>query len=80
MQDNVSKEIEWEKDWNKQPRGHWLEVKNQRECLDHFARNHGIKTPEDWKKVTAAHLKDISFFLNIYDASLMKMLPKVYPG
>lgn len=58
-------------------------MKNQKEWLNEFARKNSIVKPEDWGKLslTQGQKKQFpSFFVNIYNGSLFKMLKGAYPG
>lgn len=74
-------EFQWEEYWERRPKGYWLQMNNQKKWLDDFAKKHNILNPEDWGKITSSQMKEFpSFYVNIYDASLFKMLNRVYPG
>jgi len=63
------------------PRGHWEELRNQREAVDEVAARHGIKEPRDWRKLKYRDMvrEGLSVVLNKYGNSVFRMLQAVYP-
>ncbi len=63
------------------PRGHWKNISNQRQFLDHFAERHGIHGAEDWYRVTLRQLytEGGNGLLSHHGGSLIQALRSVYP-
>lgn len=64
------------------PRGHWDDPANCRAFLDSIAREFGVKSPQDWKKVNAKQVaeKGGGTLLQRHNGSLLKTLREVYAG
>lgn len=60
----------------------WKTIENHRKLLEEFAKQNGIKTPQDWGKINLEYLRSqqYSYILNIYGGSLFKALKTIFPG
>jgi len=63
------------------PAGEWDEIPNQRQFMDWYANEYGIKSPIEWYKVAAAEIykRQGRGLLAVYDDSIIKAIQTVYP-
>lgn len=61
-------------------RNFWTIPCNQRQFLEKFALEHGITSPQDWKKIRVEHVNKSGGrgLLAHYDGSLFKALSNLY--
>jgi hypothetical protein len=62
--------------------GFWNDLENQRRFVDWFADQCGIKTDQDWSKITTSDFLRLGGFAlvnNYYDGSIASLLKRVYP-
>lgn len=64
------------------PRGYWDVPENRRAFMDGIARDFGVKSPKDWKKVTTKQVaeKGGGSLLQRHNGSLLRTLREVYAG
>jgi hypothetical protein len=62
------------------PRGHWMDQNTQRDALQRFGREHGVKELDDWYQVSATRASTALSFINSqYNGSLLRALRHLYP-
>jgi hypothetical protein len=71
--------------WKYRPLGYWNNLENQRKFLEEVAPSLGVKTLEDWNKITVNQFRQIggssgTRLLQIYGNSLDKILKTLYPN
>lgn len=63
------------------PLRYWESQENQRNFLEQFAKQHNIKQPYEWGRVSVQKIKSSGgSFLNEYRGSLRKALQSLYGG
>eukprot|EP01114_Cavostelium_apophysatum_P016753 TRINITY_DN4827_c0_g2_i1.p1 TRINITY_DN4827_c0_g2~~TRINITY_DN4827_c0_g2_i1.p1 ORF type:complete len:353 (+),score=89.68 TRINITY_DN4827_c0_g2_i1:51-1109(+) len=74
----VFNEVTWDPgNFAKRSQGFWKDVGLQRDALDKLGKSLGVRSMEDWYKVTTKELP--GGILHYYNGSMFRMLQKVYP-
>lgn len=62
-------------------KGYWKDAKNRRSFLEQFAESRGIRSAEDWKAVTPAHLLEArgAGILKYHSTSVWRALVDLFP-